>query len=113
MPLADLVTWNDASYRHERAVKRWSQNELDPEKQIRFPAMAGTREAPTAAMIRAMKHAREASESNNAQNYTTAVSQLTEALDEAEAHTKSQQFNPDGQHNVEGSHGRTKRRGRG
>lgn len=89
MPLADLQTWTDASYRHQDAVKRWSQYELDPEKQIRFPAMSDTREAPTAAMIRAMKQAREASESSNAQDYAAAVSHLTDALDTAEEHARN------------------------
>lgn len=95
MSLADLRTWNDASSRHEHAVRRWSQYELDPEKQIRYPAMADTREAPTAAMIRAMKQARNASESGNAQDYARAVDQLTQAIAAAEAHARKHQIDTD------------------
>ena len=95
MPLADLRTWIDASNRHDSAVKRWSQYELDPEKQIRFPAMTDTREAPTAVMIRAMKQAREAREGGDAQHYAATVHKLTTALDAAEAHAKAHELRTD------------------
>lgn len=91
MSLVDLQVWVEASYRHEEAVRRWSQYELDVDKQIRFPAMTDIRQEPTAAMIRAMRQATVASNGANAQDYARAVEQLAAALGAAETHARAHQ----------------------
>ncbi|MFK0005012.1 hypothetical protein [Paenarthrobacter sp. NPDC090522] len=91
MPLVDLRAWLHARDSHQETVKRWSRYELDPEKQIRYPTMTDTREAPTAAMIRAMRAATDASEGNDARRYTEAADQLAQALNDAEAHARKHQ----------------------
>lgn len=95
MSLVNLRAWRGARLRHEEAVRRWSQYELDPAMQIRFPAMTDIREAPTAAMIRAMRQAKEASEGDDAQGYARAVEQLAQAIEVAEVHAKAHQVPPD------------------
>ena len=72
-----------AAARHHAILKRWQLYELDPARQIDYPAMSDPRAPRTAELFRAMRQA-ESSRLMADGGYPAAVEQLAKALEDAE-----------------------------
>ena len=72
-----------AAARHQAILRRWQRYELDPGRQIDYPAMSDPRIPSTARLLRAMRQA-ENSRMLPDGGYPAAVEQLARALADAE-----------------------------
>jgi len=70
--------------RHRDILRRWQLYELDPGRQIDYPAMSDARVPSTAELFRAMRQA-ESSRLMADGGYPAAVEQLARALEDAES----------------------------
>jgi hypothetical protein len=70
--------------RHRDILRRWQLYELDPGRQIDYPAMSDARVPSTAELFRAMRQA-ESSRLMADGGYPAAVEQLAKALEDAES----------------------------
>ncbi|OFI38281.1 hypothetical protein BIU82_18320 [Arthrobacter sp. SW1] len=77
------VLFNAAAARHRDILQRWQPYELDPGRQIDYPAMGDPRLPAIAALFRAMRRAESARIAADG-GYPAAVEQLAQALDDAE-----------------------------
>lgn len=77
------ILFTAAAARHRDILQRWQPYELDPGRQIDYPAMGDPRVPATAALFRAMRRA-ETSRAAADGGYPAAVEQLAQALDDAE-----------------------------
>lgn len=83
------VTWADLHGRHDAAVRRWADYDVDPAKAIDYPAMHDPASPAGRPVIRALRAARlERADAEGAGTpplrYTDAVDELERAVDEAE-----------------------------
>jgi hypothetical protein len=85
MPLSNLYSFRAISTRHDAMKKRWLAYELEPQRQLDYPAMTDVTFPPTAAMVKAMRAAEEARKQGDTDAYEAAVETFSLALAAAEA----------------------------
>jgi len=83
-PTSSLDAFRIIHIRHQTLKARWVQYEIDPELQMKAPAMSDLKVPATAQMIRAMKHAELATAIEDPQGYAAAVENFAQALATAE-----------------------------
>ncbi|XAS69840.1 hypothetical protein V3C33_20635 (plasmid) [Micrococcaceae bacterium Sec5.7] len=81
---SSLDTFRNSHGQHQILKARWVRYEIDPELQMKAPAMSDLRVPATAQMIRAMKHAELAATIHDPQGYAAAVENFAQALAIAE-----------------------------
>ncbi|MBT1003314.1 hypothetical protein KIH31_11935 [Paenarthrobacter sp. DKR-5] len=69
---------------HDELLGRWMAYELDPARQIDFPAMSDVRRPETAAMIKAIRRAADLRAADDSAAYGAALTGLRSALGDAE-----------------------------
>jgi len=70
--------------RHDLLKRRWLSYEVDPQKQIDYPAMCDASLSATSAMIRAMRVADQEQTAGNPADYKLAVDRFSQGLQAAE-----------------------------
>lgn len=80
----DIKEYGRIAARHDLLTRRWLRYEVDPQLQFDFPAMSDPAFPPTAAMIKAMRAARQERTAGNPAEYKLAVDRFSQALEAAE-----------------------------
>lgn len=82
--LTDIKEYGRTAARHDLLTRRWLRYEVDPQLQFDFPAMSDPAFPPTAAMIKAMRAAKQERAAGNPADYKLAVDRFSQALETAE-----------------------------
>jgi hypothetical protein len=84
LSLPDTPEFAATAARHDLLKRRWLSYEVDPQKQLDYPAMCDASLPATSAMIKAMRVADQARTAGNPAEYKLAVDRFSQALLAAE-----------------------------